>query len=150
MMITPYDIHLFKQGSHTRLYRKLGAQIEKGGTHFAVWAPNAEKVSIIGDFNGWRKGEHPLSARWDESGIWEGVIPGVLAGACYKYHIVSRSAGYSVDKADPYAFYSETAPNTASRVWSLDYDWQDADWIARRSRGGPTSIYQIHLGSFPT
>ncbi len=154
--ITDHDVYLFKQGNHFRLYEKLGAQPMTlngtRGTCFAVWAPNAEAVSIIGDFNGWAAGSHPLEVRQDESGIWEGFLPGVEKGARYKYHIVSRHDHYTVDKADPFAFFSETPPRTASRVWDLDYRWTDDEWMEhRRDRIGldaPISIYEVHLGSW--
>ena len=95
------------------------------GTFFAVWAPNAAEVSVTGDFNEWSTTSHRLHARQDESGIWEGLVPGVGPGACYKYHVVSHHNHYTVDKADPFAFFSELPPRTASRVWDLGYGWRD-------------------------
>ena len=116
--ITDYDVYLFKQGAHTNLYEKLGSHIiELDGTrgvHFALWAPNAEYVSVIGDFNGWNKGSHRLQPRWDESGIWETFIPGLGKGEVYKYYIESKFNKYRVEKADPYARRSELPPKTAS------------------------------------
>src|SRR3989338_402001 len=113
-LLTGDDLHLFNEGSHFRLYEKLGAHPAKEGCYFAVWAPAAEQVSVAGDFNGWNRESHPLRPR-DRSGIWEGFIPGVGKGALYKYHIVSRHGGHRVDKADPFAFHSEVPPKTASR-----------------------------------
>jgi 1,4-alpha-glucan branching enzyme len=149
------DLHLFNEGSHLRLWEKLGAHpgTSEGrlGTHFAVWAPSAERVSVVGDWNGWRPDASPL-ARRANSGIWEGFVPGAERGARYKYHIESRYAGYRVDKADPLAFHAETAPSTASIVWALDYVWHDAEWLAHRAARqaltAPIAIYEVHLGSW--
>jgi len=150
------DIYYFREGTHARLYRVLGAHptVVDGtrGVRFAVWAPNAEHVAVIGDFNGWSKDANPLVARGDWSGIWQGFVPGVEPGAAYKYHIRSRYDGYCVDKADPFAFFAEAPPRTASRVWTLDYEWGDAEWMARRKDANalraPWSIYEVHLGSW--
>ena len=150
------DVYYFREGTHARLYRVLGAHpaVVDGvaGVRFAVWAPNAERVSVIGDFNGWRKDANPLTARGDWSGIWQGFVPGVATGAAYKYHIVSRYDGYQVDKADPFAFYAEEPPRTASRVWTLEYDWGDGEWMSTRkhvnSLDAPWAIYEVHLGSW--
>ena len=154
-LLREQDIYYFKEGTHARLYTVLGAHLlnaDAGTVHFAVWAPNAEQVSVLGDFNGWQPGAAPLSVRQDGSGIWEGVVEGVEPGAKYKYHIRSRYAGYRVDKADPFAFFAETPPDTASRVWSLDFEWADGDWMARRRESNaldaPWSIYEVHLGSW--
>ena len=150
------DIHLFAEGTHGRMYEKLGAHpgVEGGkpGTRFAVWAPNAVKVGVIGDFEGWGRAPFPLRER-PGSGIWEGFAPGVLEGAHYKYRIQSRHAGYVVDKADPYGFRSELPPATASIVCALDHHvWKDEPWMsARRARNGldaPVSVYEVHLGSW--
>jgi 1,4-alpha-glucan branching enzyme len=154
-LLTEQDLYLFNEGSHLRLYLKLGAHPGKRGgvegTAFAVWAPSAEYVSVIGDFNGWNRGRHPLSPR-GQSGIWEGFVPGVRSGAAYKYHVASRYHGYRVDKADPLAFYAEQPPRTASRVWDLSYSWHDHEWIKGRRRcnelAAPVSIYEVHLGSW--
>lgn len=154
-VLTDYDIYLFKQGSHFRLYEKLGAHnltIEGvKSTHFAVWAPNASSVSVIGEFNHWDATINALHLRDDESGIWEGFIAGVTIGALYKYRIVSRD-GKIADKGDPFAFYWETPPLTASRVWELDYVWHDTAWMTLRSEknglNAPCSIYEVHLGSW--
>jgi len=149
------DRHLWNEGTNTRAYRTLGAHpttidgVE--GTSFAVWAPNAERVSLIGDFNGWDKERHPLRAL-EGSGIWQGFLPGVKHGAVYKYHLRSQERGYSVDKADPFGFMQETAPGTQSIVWDLSYAWGDEAWMrSRRERNAlqsPISIYEVHLGSW--
>ncbi|MBI2790296.1 MAG: 1,4-alpha-glucan branching protein GlgB [Elusimicrobia bacterium] len=149
------DLHLFNEGTHVRLYDKLGAHLEthggKEGTRFAVWAPNAKKVSVIGDFNGWAKTKHPLKPR-ASSGIWEGFIPGVGKGAVYKYYVSSHVNGHKGEKADPFGFRHEEPPRTASVVWDLGYEWNDAEWIrTRKDRAGlaaPLSIYEAHLGSW--
>jgi len=154
-LLTDDDLYLFNQGSHFRLYEKLGAhpmeQEGKEGAHFAVWAPDAQKVYVMGDFNGWDKESHPLRARGN-SGIWEGFIPGVGKGAAYKYHIASKFRGYRVDKADPFALYSEEPPRTGSIVWDLDYVWGDGEWMENRHEqnalDAPMAIYEMHLGSW--
>ncbi len=132
-LITDHDIYLFREGNHTRLYEKLGCQLgEDGEAHFAVWAPNARAVSIIADWNGWNPGAHALQARWDGSGIWETTISGVHPGAAYKYRIVSQYQ-QTLEKGDPFAFYWEAAPKTASRTWRLDYTWGDGEWMRTRA-----------------
>jgi 1,4-alpha-glucan branching enzyme len=154
--LTDFDVHLFKEGNHFRLYRKLGARIETvdgtSGASFAVWAPNASKVSVIGDFNGWNRQANALNARWDGSGIWEGFVPGLEQGALYKYHIVSKQNKYKVDKGDPYAFYWEIPPKTGPVVWDLDFEWRDDEWMKNRYKvnalDSPISIYEVHLGSW--
>jgi 1,4-alpha-glucan branching enzyme len=153
--LTEGDLYLFNEGSHFRLYNKLGAHplsIEGAeGTYFSVWAPNAEKVFVMGDFNGWNKASHPLRPKY-QSGIWEGYLPGVGSGAIYKYHILSRHNGYRVDKTDPFAFYNEVPPKTGSIVWDLTYTWNDQEWMSRRggrnSLDAPMAIYEVHLGSW--
>ncbi|MBN1123436.1 MAG: 1,4-alpha-glucan branching protein GlgB [Sedimentisphaerales bacterium] len=155
-LLTDHDIYLFREGNHFRLYEKMGSHpvtvegVE--GVFFGVWAPNAEFVSVIGDFNGWNPQSHPMSVRWDGSGIWEVFIPGVGKGTKYKYHIRSNVNGYTVQKADPFAFHAETPPKTASIVWDLDYGWQDAGWMDRQAEysrpDGPISVYEVHLGSW--
>ena len=148
-LLSDDDLHLFNEGSHLRLYDHLGAHIVEGGTRFAVWAPNASSVHVLGDWNGFRGGD-PLQAR-GMSGIWEGFVPNVAQGAKYKFHIEARS-GYRVDKADPLAFHAETPPRTASIVWDLDYRWGDSRWMRERgprsALDGPISIYEMHLGSW--
>ena len=127
-LLSDFDLHLFNEGRHYRLYEKLGAHPVKvagvSGTYFAVWAPNANYVSVIGDFNGWNTGSHPLQPR-AQSGIWEGFIPGVGQGAVYKFHIGSHNRGYRVDKVDPFGLYSLPPPETGSVIWDLDYAWAD-------------------------
>jgi 1,4-alpha-glucan branching enzyme len=154
-LLTEQDLYLFNEGTHLRLYDHLGAHLvategEKG-TFFAVWAPAAESVSVIGEFNKWNGDAHPLTRR-EDSGIWEGFISGVEKGAIYKYHIVSSRPGYQVDKADPLAFASESPPETGSVVWPLGYKWGDAEWMKTRkeknSLRAPVSIYEVHLGSW--
>ncbi|MDH4274846.1 MAG: 1,4-alpha-glucan branching enzyme, partial [Gammaproteobacteria bacterium] len=135
---TEQDVYLFRQGTHARLYNVFGAHhdIVQGdaGTQFAVWAPNAQAVSVIGDFNGWRAGSHPLRARDDASGIWEGFIPGVGTGTLYKYHIQSRLHHHHGEKADPFAFSAECPPRTASKVADLAFHWDDDAWLQQRQR----------------
>jgi 1,4-alpha-glucan branching enzyme len=154
-LLTDNDLHLFNEGTHFRLYENLGAHVVnhngREGTHFAVWAPDAEQVSVVGDFNGWQKGSHPLKPR-GQSGIWQGIIPGVSKGAIYKYHIVSRYRGYQVEKADPFAFRAETPPKTGSITWDLDYPWEDQVWMENQNKhntlDAPLAIYEVHLGSW--
>ena len=147
-----HDLYLFNEGTHTRLYDKFGAHVlPGGGVRFAVWAPNAEYVSVIGDFNGWDKGRHPLRMR-GQSGIWEGVVPDAHQGSFYKFHIASSHMGYTVDKIDPFGFLHAPAPRKESVVHTLDYAWNDADWMAKREakqkHDRPMSIYEMHLGSW--
>ena len=134
-LLTEDDLYLFNEGSHVRLYEKLGAHPldvrGTAGTYFAVWAPNAQQVSVMGNFNHWDKVSHPLRPR-GESGIWEGFVPGVGRGALYKYHLRSRYNGYEVEKTDPCAVYTEVLPKTASIVWDLEYTWGDRAWRATR------------------
>jgi len=155
-LMTDQDVYLFKEGSHFRLYEKLGAhfmEVEgKAGVLFSVWAPNADRVSVVGSFNDWNPRTHPLAPRWEGSGIWEGFVPGVKKGEIYKFYLQSKYDGYKVDKGDPYAFAWEVAPKTASVVWDLDYHWSDDEWMKNRSRynslGAPISVYEVHLGSW--
>jgi len=155
-LFTDFDISLFKEGTHFREYNKFGAHlmIKDGiqGTYFAVWAPNAESVSVVGDFNEWNPRNHFLHVRWDSSGIWEGFISGVGSGNLYKYNIKSKYNNYQVQKKDPFSFYNEKAPDTASIVWDLDYKWNDSKWMKNRSKknslNAPMSIYEIHFGSW--
>jgi len=155
-LLTDYDIYHFREGTHFELFEKLGAHVVTfnglTGTYFAVWAPNAEKVSVLGDFNNWHPKSHPLSVRWDGSGIWEGFIPTVGKGDVYKFHIVSKLKGYTVAKADPLAYYHEVPPKTASVVWNMEYNWNDGHWLEKRKKNnsltGPISIYEVHIGSW--
>ena len=154
-LLTDDDLFLFNEGTHYQLYDKLGGRVRTvggvEGTCFAVWAPDAERVFVIGDFNGWDRTSHPLRPR-NSSGIWEGFIPGLGEGAVYKYWVQSRYNGYSVEKADPFAFHFESPPKTASIVWDIDYHWGDGDWMGTRgqanSLSAPMAIYEMHLGSW--
>jgi 1,4-alpha-glucan branching enzyme len=154
--LTDFDRYLWSEGSHFRAYEKLGAHLTERngvqGTHFAVWAPNAREVSVVGDFNGWRAGADPLHPV-GTTGIWAGFIPGVGQGAVYKYAITSHHHDYRVLKADPFAFATEQRPRTGSVVWDLSgYEWGDRDWRARRGQAqalnAPIAIYEVHLGSW--
>ena len=154
-LLTPDDLHLFNEGSHYRLYRKLGSRLLSvngtTGAQFAVWAPNAEQVSVMGSFNNWDKACYPLHPV-GTSGIWEGFVPKVGQGALYKYHIQSRYNHYCVDKPDPFGFHFERAQRGASTLWDLDYAWHDDAWMLQRAdrqgAGAPVSIYELHLGSW--
>jgi len=155
-LFTDFDIDLFKSGKHFRLYEKLGSHtIEVDGvkgTYFAVWAPSAKAVSVVGDFNFWNEGEHQLNVRWDSSGIWEGFIPGVEKGNIYKYKITSNNSGIVTEKADPFARLCEHPPKTASVVWDATYNWNDKKWMDSRIEHNaldkPYSVYEVHLGSW--
>ncbi len=152
---TDFDITLFKWGKHYRLYEKLGSHLMEidgqKGTYFAVWAPSAKEVSVIGNFNQWSAGQHKLFPRWDASGIWEGFIPNIGQGTIYKYGITSYN-NQKLTKGDPFAFYWETPPRTASIVWDLNYKWNDNKWLKKRkdnqNKPQPYSIYEVHLGSW--
>jgi 1,4-alpha-glucan branching enzyme len=153
-LLTPEDLHLFNEGTQYRAYRLLGSHVlthdGEEGTHFAVWAPNAVSVAVMGDWNGWSRERDPLRLT-GSSGIWEGFRPGVRQGATYKYAIRTRD-GQLLEKADPYAIHAETPPRTGSKIWDLVYAWQDQEWM--RTRAGhnalraPISIYEVHLGSW--
>ncbi len=153
--LSPQDLYLFNEGSHVRLYEKLGSHAMTldgvAGYHFAVWAPNAESVSVIGDFNGWDPRAHRMACA-DGSGVWMLFIPGVERGVCYKYRITARHSGYRVDKCDPFAYTTEIAPKSAAVTWDLDYQWGDAAWMkgrkAKLTQDAPVSIYEMHLGSW--
>ena len=160
--VTPYslfsefDINLFKGGKHYRLYEKFGSHLVTvngiEGTYFAVWAPSAKQVSVIGDFNYWIEGEHQLNVRWDESGVWEGFIPAVGKGNIYKYKIQSHNNDIKTEKADPYARRAEHPPKTGSIVWDDTYKWKDTRWMKKRkdhnALDAPYSVYEVHLGSW--
>ena len=149
------DLFFFNAGTHFSLHEKLGAHLLNAdgeeGTYFAVWAPDAEYVSVMGEFNGWEKTSHPLYPK-GQSGIWERFFLGIGKGTIYKYHIVSRFSGYRVDKMDPFAIYTETPPKTASVVWDLVYEWGDQEWMEKRRQrnalDAPMAIYEVHLGSW--
>ena len=151
-----FDIDLFKAGKHFRLYEKLGSHPMtvdgEEGTYFAVWAPSAKTVSVVGDFNFWIEGDHRLNVRWDGSGIWEGFIPGVSAGTIYKYKIQSSNNNAKLEKADPFARRAEHPPKTASVVYEADYKWKDKKWMKSRSAknalDAPYSVYEVHLSSW--
>jgi 1,4-alpha-glucan branching enzyme len=153
--LSPDDLHLFNEGNHFRLFEKLGAQVTTlngvPGTHFAVWAPDAEAVFVEGDFNGWNPNTHPLRPV-GRSGIWSCFVPGVKTGALYKFLLRSRYHSQRLEKADPFAFSAELSPRTASIVWNLDYQWRDREWMqeraGRNSLAAPISIYEVHLGSW--
>jgi len=153
-VLTDQDIYLFREGTHSQLHSKLGCRVlgPGAGVHFAVWAPNATAVSVIGDWNGWKAGENSLAPRADGSGIWEGTAAAAERGQGYKYRIASRLGGYVVEKADPYGVFCELPPATASRVWTLEYEWKDSEWMAARARrnglDAPMSIYELHAGSW--
>lgn len=155
-LFSDFDINLFKSGKHYRLYEKFGSHITTldgvKGTYFAVWAPSAKAVSVIGDFNYWMEGEHQLNVRWDESGIWEGFIPNVGKGSTYKYKIQSNNNDIKTEKADPYARRCEHPPKTASVVWEDNYSWKDTKWMKKRKKNNaldaPYSVYEVHLGSW--
>jgi 1,4-alpha-glucan branching enzyme len=149
-LLSADDLYLFNQGTHQRMYEKLGAHVVAEGTYFAVWAPDAQRVSVVGDWNGWQPGATPLHPR-DHSGIWEGVAPGVGDGALYKFRITPKH-GPDLEKSDPYAFATEVPPRTASIVWTDRHVWGDGAWMAtrgaRNSRHAPMSIYEVHAGSW--
>jgi 1,4-alpha-glucan branching enzyme len=154
-LLTADDLHLFNEGTHLRLYERLGAHVvgsgDQASTHFAVWAPNAETVSVVGDFNAWNATRTPL-APIGSSGVWGGRVSGIGMGTRYKYHVASRHGGYRVDKADPFAFRTEIPPATASIVWDLGYEWNDRNWMRerrdRQTLARPMAVYEVHLGSW--
>ena len=154
--LTEFDAHLFGEGTHYRTYEKLGARLAEvdgtRGAYFAVWAPNARAVSVVGDFNGWNPDVHAMK-QYPSIGVWEAFVPGVHQGALYKYRVQSRYNNYVVEKADPYGFAAEIRPQTASKVWDLSgYNWGDSEWMSERHHknalGAPLSFYEVHLGSF--
>lgn len=154
-LFTDFDIALFQSGKHFRLFEKFGAHAMTvngtSGTYFAVWAPNARSVSVIGNFNYWGGEQHEMAARWDSSGIWEIFIPGIEVGEAYKYAIVTPQ-GERLEKGDPYARFWELRPRTASRVWADDYVWKDSKWMKDRmtknALNAPISVYEVHLASW--
>jgi len=150
------DIHLLVEGTHLRAFEKLGAHVATidgvEGTTFAVWAPNARKVSVVGDFNGWDGRRHPMRCRF-ECGVWEIFMPGVGAGEIYKYELRDRFGNKLAEKADPFGAEAEMPPKTGSVVPSgVEYVWEDSDWMRTRAhhndRDAPVSIYEVHLGSW--
>src|SRR5947199_1474282 len=156
-IFSDFDLYLFGQGKNFQIYEKMGAHPRTvngvSGVHFAVWAPNALTISVIGDFNGWNRGANPMSLRHRDLGIWECFVPGLQPGALYKYAIYSRFNNYTVDKTDPYGFAAELRPLTASIVTDTHlHQWQDDAWMQKRSErqqtSSPISIYEVHLGSW--
>jgi 1,4-alpha-glucan branching enzyme len=147
---------LFREGRHYKLHDKMGSHVMEHngvkGTYFALWAPNAQRVAVIGDFNGWNRGSNPMNVRHDSSGIWECFIPEIGQGNIYKYHITSNHNNYSVDKCDPFAIHAENPPKTGSIIWERDYEWSDNDWLENRKLNveysKPVSVYEVHLGSW--
>ncbi|KQC02825.1 glycogen branching protein [Pedobacter sp. Hv1] len=154
-LFTDFDISLFLSGKHFRLYEKMGAHLctvnKSNGTYFAVWAPNAQQVAVMGNFNAWNRASHPLNKRWDASGIWEGFIPHVGKGEVYKYYIKGFD-GSDLEKGDPYALRWEHPPQKASIVWDTAYTWKDKAWLNKRPKlnalDQPMSVYELHLGSW--
>jgi 1,4-alpha-glucan branching enzyme len=148
--LTDFDRWTFNEGSHTRLYEVLGAHLEAGGAWFRVWAPNAARVAVIGDFNDWQPDAAPMTP--DETGIWETFVPGAAHSHHYKFRIGPRAGGPDFDKADPYATRTEAPPRTASIVWDLSYTWRDDEWMATRATRNagtaPIAVYEVHLGSW--
>jgi 1,4-alpha-glucan branching enzyme len=152
---TDFDIHLFRQGKHFKLYEKFGSHVMEFqgvvGTYFAVWAPNARSITVMGNFNGWNREEHYLTARWDSSGIWEGWIPNIGVNEVYKY-LITTNTGQQLEKSDPYALWCEVGPRTASIVFDTWYEWNDAEWMKIRKEknklNAPISVYEVHLGSW--
>ncbi len=156
-IFSDFDLYLFGQGRHYHIYDKFGAQLRTvngvAGVNFALWAPNARTVSVIGDFNGWNRSETPMQRRHNDLGVWECFVPGLRAGEVYKYAIYSRFNNYTVDKTDPYGFFTELRPRTASIVADIhQHTWQDEAWLQRREQfrplSEPISIYEVHLGSW--
>ena len=156
-LFTPTDIYYFKEGTHAKLYNHLGAhpytRKNIAGVYFALWAPNAHAIHVRGDFNQYNMTSHPLKARDDDSGIWEGFIEGITEGTTYKYHISTAGHNANPDKSDPFAFFAEEAPNSASRVYDIEnYEWKDSSWMKQRKKNNshksPINIYEIHLGSW--
>ncbi|GAB4041993.1 1,4-alpha-glucan branching protein GlgB [Spirosoma jeollabukense] len=150
-----FDVFLFRAGKHQKLYEKFGSHVVEHngvvGTYFAVWAPSAKYIAVIGNFNGWNKGSHAMKVRWDSSGIWELFVPNIGRGEPYKYFIVHES-GRELEKGDPYAHWWEVPPQTASVVWDTYHEWQDQEWMATRkdknALNAPISVYEMHMSSW--
>jgi 1,4-alpha-glucan branching enzyme len=156
-ILSDFDLHLFGQGKEYRIYEKMGAHLRTvsgvPGVNFALWAPNARSVSVIGDFNGWQHGATPMHLRHQDLGVWECFVPGLTAGALYRYAITSRFNDYTVEKSDPYGFAAELRPQTASIVVDIhQHQWQDEAWMqeraGRQQLSSPISIYELHIGSW--
>jgi 1,4-alpha-glucan branching enzyme len=155
-VLTDFDLHLMAEGTHYKNYERLGAHLRTHedirGVLFAVWAPNAQRVSVIGNFNHWDGRRHPMR-NCGTTGIWEIFIPDLCQGEVYKFEVKSRHGGYLVEKSDPYGFYAEQRPRTASIVWDISqYSWRDHEWMAKRATkqalDAPISVYEMHLGSW--
>src|SRR5450432_340452 len=154
-LLTDEDISNFQNGTHYRLYEKMGSHSiqvnNEWGMYFAVWAPNATAVSVKGNFNHWKNDEYALYARWDKSGVGEGFIPGFTRGEVYKYHIIGYM-GVETDKGDPFANFWEMRPDTASITWDMHYEWKDELWMKQRKSvnalNAPWSVYEVHLNSW--
>jgi len=152
--LTEHDAYLFREGTHARLYERLGCHLDakNKGARFGVWAPNARAVSVIGDWNGWRAGADKLAPRGDGSGLWEGSVRGAERGQAYKFRIESNAGGHVAEKADPFAAACELPPATGSRAWTLEYEWGDAEWMKTRgpknALAAPMSVYEVHAGSW--
>ena len=148
--LTGHDQYLFREGTHSRLYEKLGAHVVSNAVEFAVWAPNAASVAVLGDWNGWDPRANPMIG--SDAGIWTARVKGARHGSIYKFHVVSKMGDFRVDKSDPFAFRAEPAPRTGSVVWDLAYEWDDAEWMQTRQHrnalGAPCSVYELHLGSW--
>ena len=155
-LFSDFDIQLFRSGHHCQLFEKFGSHLlevdGQDGCYFAVYAPAAKRIEVIGDFNFWQGEKHALYVRWDGSGIWEGFIPGIKNGETYKYRIFSNHDDRVREKADPYARRYEQAPKTASKVHDHQYNWSDKKWMADRKKknslNNPISVYEIHVGSW--
>ena len=155
-LFSDFDIDLFKAGKHFKLYEKLGSHLIEvngvKGTYFAVWAPSARSVSVVGDFNNWYEADHQLNVRWDGSGIWEGFVPELGQGTLYKYIVHSSNHGVVTEKADPFARSCEHPPMTASIVWDAKHEWRDDSWMKNRKEKNaldkPFAVYEVHLGSW--
>ncbi|MCM4151282.1 1,4-alpha-glucan branching protein GlgB [Arenibacter sp. N53] len=155
-LFTDFDINLFKAGKHFKLYEKLGSHLIEvngvKGTYFAVWAPSARSVSVVGDFNNWYEADHQLNVRWDGSGIWEGFVPELGQGTLYKYIVHSTNHGVVTEKADPFARSCEHPPMTASIVWDAKHEWTDSTWMKTRKDKNaldkPYAVYEVHLASW--
>jgi 1,4-alpha-glucan branching enzyme len=148
--LSGHDQYLFREGTHSRLYEKLGAHVVSNAVEFAVWAPNAASVAVLGDWNGWDPRANPMIG--SDAGIWTARVEGARHGSIYKFHVVSKMGDFRVDKSDPFAFRAEPAPRTGSVVWDLAYEWDDAEWLQTRQHrnalGAPCSVYELHLGSW--
>src|SRR5438477_3838536 len=156
-IFSDFGLYLFGQGKHYRIYEKMGAHPRTvngvTGVNFAVWAPHALAVSVVGDFNGWNRSANLMHRRHNDLGVWECFVPGVQAGTLYKFAIYSRYNHYTVDKTDPYGFAAELRPKTASIVADISqFRWQDSEWMQDRGKhqqlDSPISIYEVHLGSW--